>query len=75
LKDDWTCPSAHYEMACLAWHEKDLEGADHKAKVLDCEQWLEKTQKFDQYILDTRMSMKVTTSFMTLKRHKRLMGM
>lgn len=21
LKDDWTCPSAHYEMACLAWHE------------------------------------------------------
>jgi len=62
-------------MACLAWHEKDLEGADHKAKVLDCEQWLEKTQKFDQYILDTRMSMKVTTSFMTLKRHKRLMGM
>ncbi|KUJ20335.1 outer membrane protein-like protein iml2 [Mollisia scopiformis] len=75
LKDDWTCPSAHYEMACLAWNEKDLEGADPKAKVVECEEWLEKTQKWEQYILDTRMSVKITTSLLTIKRHKRIMGM
>ncbi|KAE8443318.1 hypothetical protein EG329_001961 [Mollisiaceae sp. DMI_Dod_QoI] len=74
LKDDWTCPTAHYEMACLAWNEKDLEGVDHKAKVLECEEWLEKTQKWEQYILDTRMSVKITTSLLTIKRHKRIMG-
>lgn len=50
LKDDWTCPSAHYEMAALAWVEKDLEGMDHKAKVLDCETWLVKTQKWPDQV-------------------------
>lgn len=60
LKDDWTCPSAHYEMACLAWYEKDLDGADHQAKVLDCEQWLSETQKFETYVLDARMGLKVS---------------
>lgn len=74
LKDDWCCPSAHYEMACLAWLEKDIEGADHTAKVLECEEWLENTQKWEQYILDTRMSVKLTTSLLTIKRHKRVMG-
>lgn len=71
-------PSAHYEMACLAWHEKDLldtSPADHKAKVLDCEQWLDKTQKWEQYVLDTRVSVKLTTSLLTVKRHKEIMGM
>jgi len=76
LKDDWTCPSAHYEMACLAWSEKDLAGADHTAKVNDCHVWLEKTQKWgEQYILDSRMSVKITTSLITVKRHKKIMGM
>lgn len=40
--------------------KKDLDGTDHKAKVLDCEQWLDKTQKFDSYVLDTRMGLKVS---------------
>lgn len=78
LKDDWTLPAAHYEMACLAWHEKDLPNtspAAQKAKVLDCEQWLEKTQKWEQYVLDTRVSVKLTTSLLTVRRHKRIMGM
>lgn len=74
LKDDWCCPSGHYEMACLAWLEKDLDGADHKAKVSECEEWLEKTQKWEQYILDSRMSVKLTTSLLTIKRHKRVMS-
>ncbi|KAF8867095.1 outer membrane protein-like protein iml2 [Acephala macrosclerotiorum] len=75
LNDDWTCPSAHYEMACLAWFEKDLEGMDSRAKVLECQDWLEKTQKWEQYILDTRMSVKITTSLLTVKRHKKIMAM
>lgn len=76
LKDDWTCPSAQYEMACLAWKEKDLDEVDHKAKLNNCQQWLEKTQKWgEQYILDSRVSVKITTSFITLKRHRIIMGM
>jgi hypothetical protein len=62
-------------MAALAWSEKDLESVDQKAKVLDCERWLEKTQKWpDAYTLDTRMSFKITTSLITIKRHKKIMG-
>ncbi|KAG0650016.1 Inclusion body clearance iml2, partial [Hyphodiscus hymeniophilus] len=75
LKDDWALPSANYEMAALSWNEKDLEGVDSQAKVLDCEQWLMKTQKWgDAYVLDTRMSFKITTSLITVKRHKKIMG-
>jgi len=62
-------------MACLAWNEKDLEGNDHKVKVLDCEQWLEKVQKWgESYVLDARLSVKITTSLITIKRHKSIMG-
>lgn len=73
-KDDWTLPSANYEMACLAWHEKDLEGADPQAKVNECEKWLDVVHKWgEDYSLDTRMSLRVTTSFLTLKREKRIL--
>lgn len=62
-------------MAALAWSEKDLEGVDHKAKVIECAQWLEKVQKWgDAYTLDTRMSFKITTSLITVKRHRKIMG-
>ena len=75
MKDDWTLPCAHYEIAAVAWHEKDLEGADHKAKVLECEAWLEKLQKWGEpYVLETRMSFKVGTSCATVRRHKKIMG-
>lgn len=75
LKDDWTLPAAHYEMAVIAWNEKDLESTDEKAKVLECAQWLEKVQKWgDAYTLDTRVSFKITTSLITVKRHRKIMG-
>ncbi|KAE9376876.1 outer membrane protein-like protein iml2 [Stipitochalara longipes BDJ] len=74
LKDDWTCPTAHFEMACLAWKEKDLEGVDHIAKVNECYEWLEKTQKWgEEYVLNSRIAVKVSTALNTLKRHKKIM--
>ena len=62
-------------MAALEWKEKDLEGIDHKAKVLECLQWAEKVQKWGEaYTLDTRMSFKIVTSIITIKRHRKIMG-
>lgn len=75
LGDDWALPCAHYEMAALAWNEKDLEGVHHKAKVQDCEEWLEKIHKWSEsYVLETRMSFKISTSCSTIQRHKKVMG-
>jgi hypothetical protein len=77
LFDDWTPASAHYEIACLHWHEKDLPNVtpkEHKKKVLACEQELLKTQRFEQYVLDGRLSMKVTTSLVTVRRWKGILG-
>lgn len=60
----------------MAWQEKDEPGADHLAKVQDCEQWLDKIQKWgESYVLDTRMSFKISTSCSTVKRHKKVMGL
>ena len=70
LKDDWTCPSAHYEMAVIAWLRKDDEGVDTKAQVAECEEWLHKVSKWESYILDTRIGMKITTAMETLKMYR-----
>ncbi|KAI9738915.1 MAG: Mitochondrial outer membrane protein iml2 [Claussenomyces sp. TS43310] len=70
LKDDWSCPSATYEMAVIAWLEKDLEGQDGAAKVAQCEEWLQKVSKWESYVLDSRIGLKVTTAVDTVKRHK-----
>ncbi|KAG9229263.1 outer membrane protein-like protein iml2 [Amylocarpus encephaloides] len=75
--DEYTPASAHYEVACIEWAEKDLPSSTpelHKAKVLSCEEELQKTTTFHQYVLDGRLSMKVTTGLVTIKRHKEIMG-
>jgi len=69
LKDDWTCPSAHYEMAVIAWYEKDLEGMDQKTKIAECEEWLQKVSHWDSYVLDSRIGLKITTAMDTLKQY------
>lgn len=75
LKDDWTLPGANFEMACIAWKEKDVPGVDHNAKVKECEQWVDKTKNWgEQYLLDSRVIVKIRTSQFTIKRHKRVMG-
>jgi hypothetical protein len=75
LKDDWAAPSAHYEMATLDWLEKDLDGVNSKAKVLESEQWLMKMKNWGEpYLLETRMSFKISSSLNTIKRYRRIMG-
>lgn len=70
LKDDWSLPCAHYEMAVLSWYEKDLKDADRDAKVLDCESWLEKCAKWDTYTMDARIGVRVGTAKDTVSRYK-----
>jgi hypothetical protein len=70
LKDDWTLPSANYEMAVIAWFERDFPGVDAKAKVAECEEWLHKVSKWETYVLDTRIGLKITTAMETLKMYK-----
>lgn len=56
LKDDWTCPSAHYEMAVICWMEKKLDSSEgfEKEKLRECGEWLEKAAKWESYNLDAR---------------------
>ena len=70
LKDDWSCPSAYYEMAALAWQERDLPNVDRVGKVRESEEWLHKVARWETYVLDARIGMKVTTGLDTVKRWK-----
>jgi hypothetical protein len=57
-------------MAVLAWFEKDLPDFDPKAKVSECENWLQKASRWDTYVLDTRIGLKITTAVETLKTYR-----
>jgi hypothetical protein len=52
LKDDWTCPSAHYEMAVICWKEKERRGTE---AITECREWLDKAAKWESYELDARL--------------------
>ncbi|KAF5869891.1 putative mitochondrial outer membrane protein iml2 protein [Botrytis fragariae] len=92
LRDDWTLPSAYYELACCSWHEKDLSPAGdtvsegkvsdgklieyRKEKVLDCEEKLLKLHSWPQtYVFEARMSFKISTSLLTVRRERGLSGL
>ncbi|KAI9761405.1 MAG: hypothetical protein M4579_001055 [Chaenotheca gracillima] len=68
LKDDWTCPAAHYEMAVICWMEKSKSN-DEAAKVRECADWLDKASKWERYGLDARVGVKITTAQDTLQRY------
>lgn len=77
LRDDWTAPAAHYEMAVVCWMEKDVVGADGavrdpaaltEQRVRECESWIEKAAKWEGYELDARIGLKIATAQDTLKR-------
>lgn len=58
-------------MAVIAWFEKDLGKADMNAKIAECEEWLQKVLKWETYVLDTRIGMKITTAVDTIKTYKK----
>ncbi|KAI9722364.1 MAG: hypothetical protein M1812_001836 [Candelaria pacifica] len=68
LKDDWTCPTAHFEMAASFWLERD-GGKDDVEKIRSCGEWLDKVAKWESYELDARIGLKVTTAQDTLKKY------
>jgi hypothetical protein len=66
LRDDWTCPTAHYEMGANLWAERDGSEGDIE-KVREAEEWVEKAGKWESYELDARIGLKVTTGLETLR--------
>ncbi|KAF1984737.1 hypothetical protein K402DRAFT_422645 [Aulographum hederae CBS 113979] len=69
LKDNWTCPVAHYEMGVLEWRmwdgKMDEEGTGRLKK---CQHWIEKAANWESYELDARVGLRVTTARETLKK-------
>ncbi|OCL09039.1 hypothetical protein AOQ84DRAFT_339507 [Glonium stellatum] len=74
LKDNWTAPCAHYEMAANIWRglEENAEllerPEEHAEELKECSKWLEDVAKWESYDLDARIGMKVTTAKDTMKR-------
>ena len=54
LKDNWVLPSAHYEMAIIAWTEKSLPLYDEAEKLADCTRSLNTVSRWGSYELDAR---------------------
>ncbi|KAI1276076.1 outer membrane protein Iml2/Tetratricopeptide repeat protein 39 [Xylaria sp. FL0933] len=74
-KDDYIPPAAHYEMAVLAWVEgRTGTPAETKKKIEDCQSWLDKVARWDSYVLDGRIGMRVQTGMDTLRWYKREHG-
>ena len=75
LKDDWTAPTAHYEMGVNLWKERRGDGGDQdRILVEECAEWIEKTARFDPYSLDARIGLKVRTAQNTLRRWREEQG-
>lgn len=61
----------------IAWREKNLGRADDdaktsilKEKIVECEEYIQKAVKWEAYVLDTRIGMKITTAVETLRTFK-----
>ncbi|KAI1130794.1 breast cancer protein [Nemania abortiva] len=75
-KDDYILPTACYEMAVLSWVEGQADtAAETKKKVEDCQTWLDKVAKWESYVLDGRIGMRVQTGMDTLRWYKREHGL
>ncbi|KAI2621837.1 hypothetical protein GGR54DRAFT_83598 [Hypoxylon sp. NC1633] len=84
-KDDYPPPAAHYEMAALAWVEvqkpelrRDANEGDEedwlREKTEECQSWLDKVAKWEAFVLDARIGMRVQTGLDTLRWYKREHG-
>ncbi|KIW06731.1 uncharacterized protein PV09_02425 [Verruconis gallopava] len=66
LKDNWTQPAAHYELAVTYWKEYCENGSTdalHEAKTL-----LDKVAAWESYDLDARIGMRVKTGSETIRK-------
>ncbi|MCJ1385040.1 Mitochondrial outer membrane protein iml2 [Xylographa soralifera] len=66
FKDDWTCPTAHYEIGANLWMERDGSERDRE-RVKEAEEWVQKAGSWEKYELDARIGLKITTGLETLK--------
>ena len=67
LKDDWTCPTAHYEMGANLWAQRTGAEGDGEL-VREAGEWIEKAAKWEGYELDARIGLKVTTAQETMRK-------
>ncbi|KAI0018408.1 breast cancer protein [Xylariomycetidae sp. FL0641] len=73
-KDDYALPAAHYETAVLAWASLKLDAGDEaamKAKLDECEACLDRVARWEAYVLDARIGMRVQTGLDTIRWYKR----
>ena len=77
FKDDWPPPVAHYEMGVICWMRRQESNessnrAEHEESeeewVRECEQWIDKAARWESYVLDTRIGVRIATAQGTLKR-------
>ncbi|MCJ1434000.1 Tetratricopeptide repeat protein 39C [Xylographa pallens] len=73
FKDDWTCPTAHYEIGANLWMERDGSDRDRE-RVKEAEEWIQKAGSWEKYELDARIGLKITTGLETLKGWKKENG-
>lgn len=67
LKDDWTCPTAHYEMGANLWAQR-TGGEGDEVLVREAMEWVEKAARWEGYELDARIGLKVTTAQETMRK-------
>ncbi|KAH8911280.1 hypothetical protein BR93DRAFT_965086 [Coniochaeta sp. PMI_546] len=78
-RDDYTLPAAHYEMAAAAWRDacnpskwptsKGTEAIEafRRQKAEECLAYLEKTAKWESYVLDGRFGMRIQAGIDSVK--------
>ncbi|KAF2401401.1 hypothetical protein EJ06DRAFT_509035 [Trichodelitschia bisporula] len=68
LKDNWTCPVAHYEKGVNMWFDFLSTGSSNEVLLKESLKWLEKAASWESYDLDTRVGLRVSMSIETVKR-------
>ena len=70
-RDDWPAPAACYEMAAALWAERRAAAGEvqrQRELVREAEEWLQKAAKWERYMLDARVGLRVTTGLDTVRR-------
>lgn len=70
LRDDWTAPTACYEMAVCLW----VQGQGEKESVRECAEWVDKVARWEGYSMDARIGLKVANAQDTCKKWAEMRG-